>query len=752
VNATVPLTSFVGRRAELAQLRNALASARLLTLIGPAGTGKTRLALELARRAARPTEVVGIAELAPLADRGQVDVTVSASFGLVPEGDARRQLVEWLRDRPALIVLDNCEHVLEPAGDLAAVLLAECPRVRILATSREALSIDGETVWSVPPLSLPSQTRSARDWQRSDALRLFEERARPVAPSFALSETNARAVGEICAAVGGLPLAIELAAARLRNLTFEDVRRGLGQRLQLLAPPGVTPTGRHETMRAAIEWSHSLLGVRERRVFRRLAVFSGGCDSEAARIVCADEEIPESDVLPIVSTLVDVSLAQLIASDQRQRYSLLEVIREYARERLIEAGEGRLAETRRAAHVASLFDAFGPHRQKDREGALDRIFAEHPNVRDSMEWLLEHDLPVARRMLAKAWLAYVFLRPGMDPSEIEGWLVRALEREPKPDELRTRMLIALSQRRFAGGDRDGSETAAAEALLVAKGSTDAHGIAGAHHRLALSRQAAGDTPGALPHFAEAIALYRTTNLPGCAWALAHRGLARTSSGDPIGARADFGEALSICDAHPHLPRLRAIVRTLQGEHLTSAGEHEGARAAFADALDAYTEFGGDIPVGRALNGLARLAAAAGKTERALRLAGAASDLRARTGDTWPASGDDATLALARERLGKRGWALWSEGRALSVSEAVSFALVDQRSTKRPLTRREEEVATLVAEGLTSREIGRRLRITERTAETHVDHILVKLDLRSRAQIASWATARDRTTSHRDTPQ
>jgi non-specific serine/threonine protein kinase len=727
------------------------ARARLLTLVGPAGTGKSRLALELARRAARPTEVVGIAQLAPFRAAAQVDVAAVASFGLVLDTSPRRELIEWLRDRPALLILDNCEHVLEPARDLAAALLAECPRLRILTTSREALAIASETVWPVPPLSLPSQAVTERDWQRSDALQLFVERARPVAPGFVLNEANAQAVSEICRALDGLPLAIELAAARLRNLTFADLRRGLGEQLRLLAPPGVAPSGRHETMRSAIEWSHSLLNDRERRVFRRLAVFSGGWDSDAARIVCADEELPEDAVLPIVSTLVDVSLAQLTVSDQRERYSLLEVIREYARERLRESREEPLAETRRAAYMASLFDAFGPHRQKDREGALDRIFAEHSNVRDAMSWLLDHDVPTARRMLAKAWLAYVFLRPGMDPVEIETWLVRALQSERTPDETRTRMLIALAQRRFGRGDLDGSEIAAAEALLVAKDSNDAHGIGGAHHRLALSRQAAGDGAAAASHFAEAIAHYRTTNLPGCAWALAHRGLARASSGDPAGARADFAEALSICDAHPHLPRLRAIVRTMQGDHLTIEGEHDGARAAFTDALDAYTEVGGDIPVARALNGLARLAAAAGKTERALRLAGAASELRARAGDTWPASGDDSALALAEQRLGKRGQALRSEGRALSVSEAVSFALGDDRSARGALTKREDEVATLVAEGLTSREIGRRLRITERTAETHIDHILVKLGLRSRAQVASWTTARDRGASHRDTP-
>ncbi len=740
MNSLVPLTSFVGRRAELAQLRGVFARTRLLTLVGPAGTGKTRLALDLARRAARPTEVVGIAELAPLADPGQVDVAVAECFGLVPEGDARRQLVEWLRDRPALIVLDNCEHVLGGASDVAAVLLAECPRLRILATSRECLGIGGERIWPVPPLTLPAAASRDHDtWQRSDALLLFAERARVVAPNFAVTGTNAEAVVEICRALDGLPLAIELAATRLRNLAFEDLRRSLSQQLRLLAPPSGAPGGRHDTMRAAIEWSHGLLPERERRVFRRLAVFAGGFDSDAAQAVCADDDIHERDVLPILSALVDRSLVRLTGSGELQRYSFLAVLREYALERLAESAELGLTEQRRATFIAALFDSFGPHRQKERESALSHIFAEHVNVRGAMDWLLQHDVPVARHMLGKAWLLYIFLRPGIDPSEIEGWLVRALDADPTRDDTRARMLIALAQRRFARGDREGSESAATQGLEVATAVADTHAIAGGHHRLALSRLTAGDVPGALTHFADAIAHYRTTNLPGCAFALAHCAMARSSSGDFAGASIDFAEALALCDAHPHLPRIRAVVRTMQGEHLVREGAHDAARDAFVEALHTYTEFGSEIPVARALHGLAQIAAAADQNERALRLSGAAIEMRARTGDTWPPSREGSALAVAEQRLGKGASELRSEGRRMSDSDAVAYALDDRRSVGEALSRREAEVASLVAEGLSSREIGQRLRITERTAETHVEHILVKLGLRSRAQIARWAT-------------
>jgi predicted ATPase/DNA-binding CsgD family transcriptional regulator len=748
----VPATSFIGRRSELAHLRPVLASARLLTLVGPAGTGKTRLALELARRAARPTEVVAIADLAALTDGAQLDVAVAAAFGLAArDRDVRGQLIDWLRDRAALLVLDNCEHLLRASADLAAASLAACPRLRILATSRQALGITGETTWAVPPLALPDESSSTPDsWERSDAVRLFAERARLVAPTFTITEANAAAVIGICRSLDGLPLAIELATSRMRNLAFADLRRGLVEQLRLLAPPtaapgvgapdGVgAPRGRHDTMRAAIEWSQSLLDERERRVFRRLAVFSGGFDSHGAEAVCADEKVPVSEVLPIVSALVDSSLAQLTGSGAVQRYSLLEVIRQYARERLTEAGELDHVEELRAMYIATLFETFGPHRQEQREEALTRIFAEHANVRGAMDWLLDHDVPTARRILAKAWLAYVFLRPGIDPSEIEGWLVRALDTTAEPDELRARMLIALAQRRFAHGDRQGSESAGLEALRVAIARSDDHAIGGAHHRLAISRIASGDVEGALEHFAEAIAHYRTTVLPACAFALAHRGQTRSSSGDLAGARMDFAEALSICDAHPHLPRLRAVVRTMQGEHLVREDARAAARDAFAETLRTYLRFGAEVPVARALFGLAQVAAGDGQAERAIRLAGGALEARTRTGDTWPPPREGSALALAEQRAGARAEDLRAEGRRWSMGEAVSFALGDREASAGDLSRREREVAGLVAQGLTSRRISERLRITERTAETHVEHILVKLGLRSRAEISRWAT-------------
>lgn len=728
------LTSFVGRRSELVQVRRILAAHRLVTLLGAAGGGKTRLAIELARRARRPTEIVALVELSSVASDDQVDAAISASFGLVPgDGETREELAAWLGGRPALLILDNCEHVRRASADLTAALLARCPRLRILATSREALGVEGECTWQVPALSLPA----AGKWRRSDAVTLFAERAREVLPTFAISTTNAEAVMEICRAMEGMPLAIELAASRLRDLTFGDVVRGLSERLALLEPPRGARAGRHHTMRAAIAWSHGLLDEGERRVFRRLAVFRGGFDSDAAAAVCADDSLPAPDVVRVVSGLVDRSLVQLTGSGEQQRYALLEVVREYASERLVESREEDLVRARQAAFIADLFDAFGPHRQAHREEALGRIFAAGANVGGAMEWLLEKDLPRARQALGKAWLAYVFLRPGVDPAEIERWLSTALEADESADGLRARMLIGLSQRRFGRGEPRSSETAAAEALQIAADLNDGHAVAGAHQRLAISRLAEGDLAGGLAHLDQAISHYRTTNMAGCAWGLAQRGSARGSSGDLTGARADFAEALAICDAHPHVPRLRAVVRTLQGEHLVRTGEHAAGRAAFTDSLQVYTKYGAEVPVARALHGLARVAAREGQTERSLRLAGAAAGVRARTGDTWPPSIDDTALAALERRMGRRAEALRSEGRALSVADAVSYALGEMRTVDGLLSPRERDVASLVAEGLTSREIGRRLRITERTAETHVEHILVKLGLRSRVQIARW---------------
>lgn len=735
VRASAP-TTLVGRRSELGQLRRVLATARLVTLVGPAGVGKTRLALESARRAAMPDEIAAVAELAPISDPGDVSGAIAGSFGVVAAGTtATAAIAAWLGQRAALLVVDNCEHVRDECARVIATLLASCPRLRVIATSREALRSPDERRWSVPPLSIPAEGAPA-GWRRSDAVRLFEERARTAMPAFAVDGRNADTVLGICRSLEGLPLAIELAASRLWSLSLADVRRGLDEQLQLLAPPIGGHAGRHDTMRGAIDWSHALLEDPERRVFRRLAVFEGGFVARAAETVCADGDLPPERVMAVVAALVERSLVRLSGGD---RYTLLEVLRQYGLERLDEAVERDASERRRAEYVARIFDDADPGPSTRPMETLRPIIADHANVRAAMRWSQVHDPALARPVLAKLWMVYVFPQPGTDPAEVERWLERGLEDAGLSDSVRGRILVGLAQRRFARGDREGSAAAAADALRLADACDDGQLAATSHHRLALSAQAAGQTAEALEHFTAAIERYATVNPAGQAWALAHRGHVRGQAGDGLGARTDFDAALAICDGLPHHWRVRAIVRTLEGEHLLDT-DPNAARDAFAEALRIFLRIGSEVPIARAFRGLAEIAAPS-DPERALRLAGAADELRARVGDTWPKRPGEDRLAGATRRAGAHASALLAEGRRMTTEEAVSYALGGSavEAGQIVLSAREREVAALVAEGLTSKEIAYRLRVTERTAENHVEHILVKLGLRSRAQIARWAT-------------
>jgi predicted ATPase/DNA-binding XRE family transcriptional regulator len=336
----VPLTSFVGRAHELAEVRHLLDSARLLMLAGPAGVGKTRLAIEVARDV--DTEV-GFVELAPLRDGAEVPHAVASILGVQeqPRQPLLQTLAQALQSRDLMLVLDNCEHLLHFCAGLAGTLLRACPRLRVLATSREPLGMAGGVVWSVPALSLPrldAPVIPARE--TSEAVSLFVERARAVSPEFALTEQNAHAIAEVCVQLDGLPLALELAAARVRVLAPMQIAERLGDRFHLLASGSRGAPIRHQSLQAAIDWSFELLSAHERVLLERLAVFAGGWTLEAVETVCAGGDIQPSEVLGLLGRLVDRSLVVAEpASNGAFRYRLLETIREYASERLARSGE-----------------------------------------------------------------------------------------------------------------------------------------------------------------------------------------------------------------------------------------------------------------------------------------------------------------------------------------------------------------------------------------------------------------------------
>ncbi len=400
----VALTSFVGRESELGQLHEAFRQSRLVTLSGPGGCGKTRLALKLAADLLDLTSGgVWWVDLAWLADARRVGAAVAEALGVRPlPGQTELQAAcAYLAPRRGLVVLDNCEHLLAGCAGTVGALLKAAPAVVVLATSRSRLGVEGEIVWQVPPMSLPASAASSGALAGSDAVALFVERAVQARPAFTLSDGNAECVARVCAGVDGLPLAIELAAARLRMLSVEQIASGLGQRFRLLSGGPRTAIQRQRTLRASVQWSHELLSRDERVLLRRVSVFAGGFTFQAAEEVCAFDAVERDRLLDLLASLVDQSL--VLASEQGfgMRYRLQETMREFARERLVEAGEEESLGARHRDAFLGLAEQAGPHLETGRQREwLALLDADAANLMTAIEHSLRTDVKRALRFCA----------------------------------------------------------------------------------------------------------------------------------------------------------------------------------------------------------------------------------------------------------------------------------------------------------------------------------------------------------------
>ncbi len=436
-NLAVALTSFVGRAPELARIDALLEAGRLVTLVGPGGAGKTRLAREAtARWVDRVSDGVWIAELAPITDAVEIVPAVLSALGLRETAlvdrpghraprDGLERLLDALGDRDMILILDNCEHLVTPAAELAEALLGGCPRLRIVATSREPLAITGESLAPVPPLALPEPGADADEALAHPAVRLFADRAAAVTPGFAVDDRSAGAVVEICRRLDGLPLAIELAAARLRSLPLDEVARRLDDRFRLLTGGSRTALPRHRTLRAVVDWSWELLTEPERRMARRLAVFSAGATADSAAAVCAFDGVEPADVADGLAGLVERSLLHVIPDSQPPRHRMLETIREYGLEQLSEAGEIEAVRGAHARYFADLAqradDQLRGPGQREWFGRLDD---ERDNVLAALRWLGDSSDAAGAVRLAVALLWFWLLSGSRDESR--AWLAFAL--------------------------------------------------------------------------------------------------------------------------------------------------------------------------------------------------------------------------------------------------------------------------------------------------------------------------------------
>lgn len=807
-NLPLQLTSFIGRGREQAEVRDLLATTRLLTLTGPGGAGKTRLALRVAVNLVDDyADGVWFVDLAPLADSALVPQAVASALGIPerPGAPLLATLCDALRSKQALLLLDNCEHLLPGATELADALLRACPHLQIFATSREALNIAGETVWRVPSLTLPGD--GGRDGLKvgarfiapdrpleSEAVQLFADRARAVLPGFALSDRSSTTVAGICRRLDGMPLAIELAAARIRVLSPEQIDARLDDRFRLLTGGSRTAATRQQTLEATIDWSYALLSEQEQRLFGRLSVFAGGWTLEAAEQVCTGEPVERSGVLDLLAALVDKSLVLAEPSaDGTMRYRLLETLRRYGQERLRECGEAEAVARRHATFCIELAEqaeaAFnGPGEFE----ALHRLDAEHENLRSALGSLIASgDVENGQRLggsVSRFWLFRSYLTEG------RVWLNQLLA--PSGGEARTapraKCLFGAATLAIFQGDAAAAQAQAEEALGLWRKLGNDKQAAASIYQLGLLAKIRGDdaAAGALledaaeasrragNHAYEALSLMwlaETATLQGdfatararaeAAWRRATEvgslnivestlmvlADACYEQGDDAAARA-FAEESVARSRDQFLGSFWLALPLLSlGQIAAAQRDFARAQSALAEATRLSREIGDKSGVAAGLRAFAYLECLRGQPERAASLAASGEALRRHIGGTMKlvsrrVQGQLESIAGSLDPDVYQAAQL--KGQSMSLDEAADYALSVGGGGDEPgeaahkpldaLTPREREVATLVAEGLSNRQIADRLVLTEKTAANHVARAFDKLGIHSRGQLAARA--------------
>jgi predicted ATPase/DNA-binding CsgD family transcriptional regulator len=736
-NLPVETSSFVGRETEIGALGSVFDRTRLLTLVGPGGVGKTRLALRLVQTIAqRFADGADLVELASVSDPGLVPDAVAATLRVrgPPHGSTAELLTENLAHKHTLLLLDNCEHLLEGCAELAYRLLRGCPELRVVATSRQPLGVHGEFVWQVPPLQL------------EDAERLFVERATSTRATFDVAPGLEPLLVELCRRLDGLPLAIELAAVRARALGLTQIAARLDDRFRLLAAPNRSAPLRHQTLHAAIDWSYDLLSAEEQTLFNRLAVFSGGWTLDAAEQVCGADDAPVFDLL---ERLVERSLVGVEESAGVARYSMLETLREYAAERLAQSGEHSLVRERHRAWCVQLAAAGAREMWRaDQLVWVDRLRKERDNIRAALTWTLsgasdpEPGVRLAAAMV-RFWDADGDLREGAE------WLssilaVPGAERDPP---VYAQAVTALGYLSIVRGEKERAIDLLDRALPVWRAVGDPRSLS-----VAVFFRGVARGWYEMPAQSEFSELLRESlelaRIQGPRWiqymSLLGLGEHARMTGDLPRAEALLSEGLAL--AREQGERWGGY-HGLTSLALLALRQHQLTRAmdCTREALRMATEL--DDPRGQTyiLEALAAIAVFDGRAADAVRIFGAAERHRAPMGElmmvNWRTDRERG-IAEARARLDEATFAdAWSAGAEMSLEQAVAFALESgarPRTATRGLTPRELDVLRLVAQGKTNREIGTQLVVSHRTIKRHLDNIFGKLGVSSRSAATAAA--------------
>ena len=765
-------TALIGRERDLAAVRAIFArpETRLVTLSGVGGCGKTRLAFHLAGElSADYRERVWAVELAAIRDRELIPIVLAEALGL-PESSSPSSMVElvtFLRALPSLLLLDNCEHLVDDCAVVVDALLTSCPDLRVIVTSREPLHIPGERQYRVPPLDFPhiQDIGDINLIEASSAVQLFVTRARAVLPDFELTPNNAAGIVRICARLDGIPLALELAAARVHMLGVEEILERLDDAFQLLTGGSRVAPTRHQTLHAALAWSDALLTADERVVFRRLSVFAGVFQLEAAEAICADAEFASEAVFNSLSGLVDKSLVITESGEQVAWYRLLEPVRQYALELLDACHEAEPIRLRHASYYLNLAErAAAGLRGPEQMHWLQRLDRERANLRAALgatrvaEPLLELRLAVA---LAPFWEIDGHQREGLRQ------LRDALEHNEESNDLALRMRALGSVGRLAlyvdhstvnlGAEAD---SFCRESLSLARKLGDERAVASALIDLGRFHRMQREDARASAYLDEAMTIcHALDDEPEALRVQLHLGLAishleRTSDAR-IKAATMFQDSMERLQAIGDL-RFAGIAQVLLGQASRELGDLGPAVRTIAGGISTHLHLNEQGLIVLDMVTLSEVLLDGGQAQHAVRFAGATQSLLERLGsavDRTPFT----NIADVRKRVAAlrcEAWfeAAWSEGFAWKTKDATlaahalaetlevaSQSVVPEAQAHESLTPRELEVARLLAESYSDRQIADALFIAPSTVSTHVHHILQKLDLRSRVQVADWLT-------------
>jgi predicted ATPase/class 3 adenylate cyclase len=621
------LTTFIGREREIAEAKRLLAETHLLTITGPGGSGKTRLSLEIgARLLSEYPDGVWLVEFAHLADPARVPQVLATALSVREEADRPLlvTLVDHLRPKRVLLLLDNCEHLIDACAGLADTLLRGCPEVKILPSSREALGLTGEVVFRVPPLSLPDSrlVPALERLAEYEAVRLFVDRAIAVKPDFTLTDDTAAAVVQICRRLDGIPLAIELAAARVRTLSVQQITAHLDERFRLLTGGSRTALPRHQTLRGLIDWSYGLLSEAERELFRRVSVFVGGWTLEASVAVCAGVDVDRYDIVELLGRLVDKSLCLIDGEGSDPRYRLLETIRQYGFEKLAETSEGQVVRARHRDFYLGFAEDAEPRLQGPEQVAwLQRLEADHDNLRAALRWSLDCDETEAALRLGSAlslfWDTHGYVREGRE--WLDELLAHARERPTSTVTARRalgKVLDAASRTRARWSEFPQATEFLTQGLAVWRELGDKRGIAEALNNLAVGATQSGDRVRARVLVAESLALFRElSDKRGTAHALNNLAEILRGDGDLPGARALFEESVPLFEAIEERRGLSHALDNLGGI-LTAQGDYGPAEALYSRSRRLAEELGDNHAVATALRSLGGVAHHRGDHERA----------------------------------------------------------------------------------------------------------------------------------------